>query len=365
MKITQVEVFRVNIPFRIPFVVWRGELPGKEHVLVKLTTDTGVTGWGEAAPFLFYAPETAAGIASVIEEALIDEIIGRDPCDVRAIYERFGMLDGHLFAKGAIEIALWDILGKVAGLPLFRLLGGPVRDSVPVTTVIHTTEPRLMGEEAVELVARGFDSLKIKIGFGIDGDEAMVAGVREAVGSSARIRVDAEEHYQTKEALAIARRLERYDLELISQPIARTDWEGMAFLRSQLPMPLLADEGIHSPHDVMTCIKHDSADMVNIKVLKSGGMLPSLDMAGICRAAHLPVMFGSMIESGVGTLFTAHLAATLPNVFSTELCGPLLLASDLLTEPVRVERGAIHLSQRPGLGYAVDERRLSDFRIDS
>lgn len=363
MRIARVEVMRVAIPFRVPFVVWRGELPGKEHVLVRIETDGGLTGWGEAAPFLFYAPETAKDVASLIEDVLAPEIIGLDPRDVRAIYERFGMLDGHLFARAAIEIALWDILGQASGQPLYRLLGGAVRDRVSVTTVLHVTDPADMAREAIELVARGFRSLKLKIGFGADQDEAMVATVRDAVGKDVLIRVDAEEHYTTKEALAIARRLERFNLELISQPIARTDWEGMALLRNALPMPLLADEGIHSPHDVMTCVKHGAADMVNIKVLKSGGLLPSLDMAGICRAAHLPVMFGSMIESGIGTLFALHLAAVLPNVFSTELCGPLLLTDDLLAEPLRVENGAYVLSDGPGLGATINQSRLDDMRI--
>lgn len=359
MRITQVEAIRVTIPFRRPFVVWRGELPGKEHVLVRVRTDTGLTGWGEAAPFLFYSPETAIDIASLVNETLAGEVIGRDPRDVRSIYESFGMLDGHHFAKGAVEMALWDILGQVANLPLHRLLGGAVHARVPVTTVIHSGEPAEMAEEAKALVRAGFPSLKIKIGFGPERDEAMVAAVREAVGPGIRIRVDAEEHYELKQALAVARRIERFDLELISQPVARTDWEGMAFLRTALQTPLLADEGIHSPHDVLTCVKHGAADMVNIKVLKSGGLLPSLDMAAICRAAHLPVLIGSMIEAGIGTLFSAHVAASLPGVFATELCGPLLLADDLLTTPLQVVDGHLTLPDAPGLGAAVDEDRLA------
>jgi muconate cycloisomerase len=363
MRIEHVEAMRVMISFKRPFVVWRGELPGKEHVIVRVRTDTGLTGWGEAAPFLFYSPETAIDIASIINDILAGEIIGRDPRDVRAIHESFGMLDGHLFAKCAVEIALWDILGQAANLPLYRLIGGAVRDRIPVTTVIHSDTPSAMAEEAKELVRAGFPSLKIKIGFGLDQDEAMVAAVREAVGSGIRIRVDAEEHYELKQALAVARRIERYDLELISQPIARTDWEGMAFLRRTIDTPLLADEGIHSPHDVLTCVKHGAADMVNIKVLKSGGLLPSLDMAAICRAAHMPVLIGSMIEAGIGTLFGAHAAAAIPGVFATELCGPLLLADDLLTTPLQVIDGHLTLPDAPGLGAAVDERRLASLIV--
>src|SRR5215216_6943082 len=232
MHITAVEAIQVDIPFRQPFVVWRGSIDQKRHVLVRVTTDTGLTGWGEAAPFLYYAPETAADVASMVGDFMAGDLIGKDPRDVRAIHEHFGMLDGHDFAKCAVETALWDILGQEARLPLYRLLGGAVRASVPLVTVLHVAEPEEMGREAREWVRQGFRRLKLKIGFGPDQDEAMAAKVREAVGSETLIRVDAEEHYTTKEALAVGRRLERYDPELISQPVARTDWEGMALLRA-------------------------------------------------------------------------------------------------------------------------------------
>jgi o-succinylbenzoate synthase len=363
MHIASVEAIQVDIPFRQPFVVWRGSIDRKRHVLVRVTTDTGLTGWGEAAPFLYYAPETAADVASMVGDFMTGELIGKDPRDVRAIYEHFGMLDGHEFAKCAVETALWDILGQAAGLPLYRLLGGAVRASVPLLTVLHVAEPEEMGREAREWVDRGFRRLKLKIGFGPEQDEAMVAKVREAAGSEVLIRVDAEEHYTTKEALAVGRRLERYDLELISQPVARTDWEGMALLRTALSTPLLADEGIHSPADVMTCVRAQAADMVNIKVVKSGGVLPSLEMAAICRAAHYPVVIGSMIEAGIGTLLGAHVAAVLPGVISTELCGPLLFAETLLDRPLRIEDSALWLDETPGLGAAVDEHLLERYRV--
>jgi o-succinylbenzoate synthase len=363
MYITSVEAIQADIPFKQPFVVWRGSVERKRHVFVRVTTDDGLTGWGEAAPFLYYAPETAADVASMVGDFMAAELIGKDPRNVRAIYEHFGMLDGHEFAKCAVETALWDLLGQAAGLPLYRLLGGAARASVPLLTVLHVAAPEEMAREAKEWVGRGFRRLKLKIGFGPDQDEAMVAKVREAVGNETLIRVDAEEHYTTKEALAVGRRLERYGLELISQPVARTDWEGMALLRTALAVPLLADEGIHSPADVLTCVRAQAADMVNIKVVKSGGLLPSLEMAAICRAAHYPVVIGSMIEAGIGTLLGAHVAATLPGVFSTELCGPLLFADTLLDRPLRIEDGALWLDETPGLGAAIAEDRLERYRV--
>lgn len=363
VRIERVETFRVAVPFTEPFVVWRGSFPAKEHVLVRVTTDSGLQGWGEGAPFLFYAPEAAPDISWFVDNVLAGEVIGRDPRDIQAIANEFAMFDGHLFAKGAIEMALWDLLGQVTGLPVYRLLGGPVRSAVPITAVLHVDEPSEMAREATELVGRGMRSLKLKIGFGADRDIAMVAAVREAVGSEVRIRVDAEEHYSVKEALAICRRLERFGLELVSQPVARTDWVGMAALRAATEIPLLADEGIHDTHDVMTCVRHHAADMINIKMLKCGGILNSIEMDAISRAAHLPVMVGSMIEAGIGTLAGAHFAMARPNVFSTELCGPLLYADDLLMEPLIVRDGELLVPDRPGLGAVPSEQALERFAV--
>jgi L-alanine-DL-glutamate epimerase-like enolase superfamily enzyme len=362
MRITEIEAIPVDVPFKQPFVVWRGTIPFRRHVLVRIATDDGITGWGEGAPFFFYAAETAADVESMVTDYLAPELIGKEPRDIRSLMAGFAMIDGHEFAKCAVETALWDILAQAVGLPLYRLLGGAYHPNVPLVAVLHTGEPEEMAEEARAWVARGFRTLKIKLGFGAERDEANVAAARAAVGPAPLIRVDAEEHYALKEALAIARRIERFGIELISQPVARTDWEGMALLRTLLPMPLLADEGIHSPADVMHCVRAQAADMVNIKVLKSGGLLASLEMAAICQANHLPIVVGSMIETGIGTLLAAHFALVTRGVFSTELCGPLLYQDDLLDRSLAIHDGAIWLDERPGLGAAVDPVKLERFR---
>jgi o-succinylbenzoate synthase len=363
MNIVSVDAFLVDLPFRVPFVVWRGTAPSKQHVLVRITTDDGIVGWGEAAPFLYYAPETALDVQNFVIGMMRDELMGRALTDVRSLMQAFAMLDGHEFAKAAVETALWDILGKRYGVPVYRLLGGAAHEHVPVLTVLHVAEPDAMADEAEALVATGLRRLKFKIGFGVDADEEMVARVRERVGSEVKLRADAEESYTTKTALQVGRQLERYDLELLSQPVPRTDWEGMALLRQSLDIPILADEGIHSAHDVLTCVRASAADMVNIKVLKSGGATEAMAMGAICSAAHLPVVVGSMIEGGIGTLMGAHVAKALPAVFSTELCGPFLFADDLLTEPLQIRDGGLVVPDGPGLGATVDEAKLERYRV--
>jgi o-succinylbenzoate synthase len=363
MQISAVDAYLVEVPFRVPFVVWRGSIPAKQFVLVKVVTDEGIVGWGEAAPFLYYAPETAPDVLGFVTTVMRDELVGRDFLDVRSAMRSFNVLGGHEFARAAVETALWDVFGKRYGLSVYQLLGGAAHERVPVLTVLHAAEPDEMADEAAELVAAGLRRLKLKIGFGIDADEAMVARVRERVGPAIALRADAEESYTVKSALQVGRRLQRYDLELLSQPVPRTDWEGMALLRQSLDMPILADEGIHSAHDVLTCVRWSAADMVNVKVLKSGGATEAMAMGAICAAAHLPVVIGSMIECGIGTLMGAHVAIAMPPVFSTELCGPFLLADDLLVEPLRVRDGELVMPGGPGLGAVVDEARVEQYRV--
>jgi L-Ala-D/L-Glu epimerase / N-acetyl-D-glutamate racemase len=363
LKIVSVETVIAEIPFRAPFTVWRGSVTSKAHVLVRITTDTGLVGAGEAAPFLYYAAESAAGIRAIITDCLTNDLVGRDPREIRAIMMAFEAVDGHHAAKAAVETALWDLLGKSLGAPIYRLIGGAVRTNVPLVVVLNTAKPAAMATEARHWVDRGFRRLKIKLGFGTDADEAAVAHVREAVGSAPEIRVDAEERYTTKEALVLSRRLERFRIELVSQPIPRTDWRGMRLLREALETPVLADECIFSAADVLRCIDEGAADMVNIKVLKCGGLLASLEMEGIARAGGLGVVVGSMIEAGVGSLLSAHFAAAAPAAFSAELCGPLLFTDDLLDRPLRISDGDLQLDDAPGLGAGLDAERLERYRV--
>ncbi len=143
--------------------------------------------WGEAAPFLYYAPETAEDVASFVTNVMREQLEGREFPDVRSLMKQFSVLDGHEFAKAAVETALWDLFGKQHGLPVYQLLGGSAQDKVPVLTVLHNDEPATMAQEAAELVASGMTRLKLKIGFGADEDEEKVARVRERVGAGVLI----------------------------------------------------------------------------------------------------------------------------------------------------------------------------------
>ncbi|MDE0170077.1 MAG: hypothetical protein OXS29_11240 [bacterium] len=363
MKITSVDVWPVSIPFVKPFEVWRGVARTKDHVIVEVHTDEGISGIGEASPFLYYAAETQEDVVATLTNHLAPMVRGLDPFDTERLNRLFDtVVDGHHFSKAAIEMALWDIIGKALGVPVYRLLGGSVRDAVEVIALLDNGRPAAMAAQAADRVEAGYRHLKVKIGFDPATDVAMVAAVVGAVGRSASVRVDAEESYDLKTSLRIARRLEELEVELLSQPISRHHHRQMARLRETISIPLLVDESIEIPADVMLAADLGTGDLVNIKVVKCGGILKAKRMAAIAEGAGMDCLVGSMIEMGPGTACGAHVAISTPNVtYASELVGPQLIDGDVLVDPIEIHQGRVRLPDRPGLGVELDRERLARY----
>jgi L-alanine-DL-glutamate epimerase-like enolase superfamily enzyme len=366
MKISSINCYTVNIPFIRPFEVWRGVAKTKNHVIVEVETDDGITGIGEASPFLYYAPETQEDILATLMHYMPELILGRDPFELEALSDLLHQtIDGHHFSKAAVEMALWDIIGKKLGVPLYQLLGGRCRRTVPLVAILMSNAPDELAREAKEWVDKGFSRLKVKIGYGLEKDMAKVHAVREAVGTDISIRVDAEEAYDLKGSLSVARHLQEYGIELLSQPIPRYNYDDMAILRKSIDIPLLVDESIVTPEDVMLAVQMGTGDLVNIKVVKSGGILNAKRMSAIAKAAGKDCLVGSMLEMGPGTLFAAHFAVSTVNVtYANEIIGPLMLVDDILKQPIHVQNGELLLPETPGLGIELDRSKLKKYSAD-
>jgi len=360
VRITRLEAISVTVRFRHPFVVWRGAVESKGHVIVLVHTDDGRVGVGEAAPFLQYAAETPEDVRATLECYLAPLLEGFDPFELETLGGMFShALEGHNFSKCAVEMALWDLVGQKLGVPLYQLLGGRVREALQIAVVLRTGSPEEAAREARERIAQGFSALKLKLGFGLEEDVERVRRVREGVGPGIAIRVDPEESYDLKSALALARALEPQGLELMSQPVPRTAWEDMRLLRERMTTPLLADECIVTPEDVLYCAHTGAADAINIKVPKSGGLLNARRMIAIAQAAGLPCLLGSMLELGPGTAFAAHFGVSSPAItWPCEIQGPILLEADALESPLRIENGRLWPPDGPGLGIKLELDRL-------
>lgn len=359
MKITKVEAFTADIPYKKPFVINGGPSHVGEHVLTRVHTDEGIIGYGEGAPMVSYSDETQKDILYGVLDYLAPMVVGMDPFDLEEIHHRMDVvLPGHHFAKASIDLALYDIMGKHLNLPAHALLGGKVRDRIPMAWVVGIGTIAEMVEEAVSHVKTyGFGTVKLKIGREPHKDLDVVREVRAALGPRVKIRVDANQGYDVATAIKTLRKMEQYDLELVEQPVARWNLLGMAEVAAALDTPIEADESMFGLHDAMTLIRLRAADIINIKIMKPCGLYGSKKVAAAAEGAGLTCLVGSMVEFGPGTAAGLHFAAAHRVVaHACEPVGGFLFQGDVVEEDFSLSAvvdGCLPVPQGPGLGVTL------------
>ena len=245
-----------------------------EHGLVFVETDDGVTGIGEISSVF---KRRGRLLCREVEQVLGPALVGEDPFRIALLLAKMDRaLDGAEAAKAGLEMALYDIVGKALGTPVYNLLGGLVRERVPLSYSIPFGDPGEMAELAAALAGQGYGTVKVKVGVDPRRDVEAVRWVREAVGPDVRVRVDANMAWRTpKEAVAMIAQMEPYGVELVEQPLRPRNLEGMAFVRRHARVPIMADESVWTPEDAMRVIRAGAADVVNVYVSESGGLLPA------------------------------------------------------------------------------------------
>jgi muconate cycloisomerase len=364
MRIVEIEPILVAVPLREPVSGVHGVTNVQRSVLVRIAGETGVEGWGNVDPTPGYSPVSADDVRAAVL-TVAPALLGRDAFDVRQALAVMDRELAHGFeAKAAVEMALWDLKGRAVGLPVHSLLGGRVRDEVTLNAWIGTVPPAQAAREALEWLGRGFATAKIKVnGPGAEGIER-VAAVRAAVGPRLALRVDFNESLALADAVDVVKRLEPYDLTLVEQPIRRDDIAGLATIRRATGIPLMADESVTGPASLIEIIRREAADIVKLKVMKQGGFLRTLAMLDCAAAAGLRVVIGHGFGLTLSTLAEAAVAATSDAVLpGCEAVGPLKMAGDVVIDPVRLDGGAIKLTDAPGLGAVVDPEALARHRV--
>jgi len=330
MHITKIVCIPVDIPYRKTFRISGGGVDVCQNVLVKVVTDDGLAGYGEASPLPAYSEETQGTVIHAIRDFLAPALIGQDPRDLNrldALMEH--TLSGHAFAKGGISMALYDLAGKALGAPVYRLLGGKRHARIPFNATVGISSLDEMVADARALVAAGFRDIKIKIGRHLKEDLARLRAIRQAIGPDISIRVDANQGYRSGDALPALRQMESVGLLWFEQPVPRGDLDGMARLARELETNILADESAYTPADVMALARHEAADVINIKISKYG-LGNAQRMAAVAEAASLPCMVGCMMIMGLATAASLHFCAAHDFPYASELDGPLFLADDVL-----------------------------------
>ncbi|MES2259357.1 MAG: muconate/chloromuconate family cycloisomerase [Pseudomonadota bacterium] len=365
IRIERVDVLLLDVPTIRPHQLSVTTMRQQNLVLVRIAASDGIVGWGEATTIggLAYGEESPESMKANIETYMAPLLVGADATSPAArmldIASRF---QGNRFARCAIETALFDAQARRLGVPLSALFGGRVCDSLPVAwTLASGDTARDIAEAEKMLDLRRHNVFKLKIGARtVRDDVAHVAAIKRALGERASVRVDVNQAWEETDAMLGMQMLEHAGVDLVEQPIAAGNHEGMRRLRNMNRVPLMADEALHGPADAYKLATGRAADVFAIKITQSGGLRGAQQVAAIGEAADVALYGGTMLEGPVGTIASAQLFATFSNLsWGTELFGPLLLTEEILRTPLVYQDFALQLPSGPGLGIELDEDRIA------
>jgi muconate cycloisomerase len=371
MRIKQVEAIPVRVPLAAGMTTRtaHGEHHTSDYVIVRVLTDEGLVGLGEATVSALWSGETSKSTVAAISELIGPAIVGRDPRRITAIRKEMDFLIKlNPFTKAAVEMALWDIAGKAAGVPVYQLLGGKVREQIPTKMMIgafNVAHSRALAQRFLEW---GFRCLKVKVGLDLAGDLARVNAVREVAGPGVTLTIDANCGWNATTARHALEQLRPLNLLVAEQPIAPGDNEAMAALRAQCGIPIMADESVFTLADAWNVARTHAADVISIYPGKNGGIAGAIEIAHVAQAAGIACHVGSNLELGIGSAAMLHLACAVPAIDSTtypaDILGPHYHEADLLVRPLDLNPGGALVPEGPGLGVELDEHLLTKFRVD-
>ena len=365
MKIDRIQVIGISAGMKKPLRIAKMVREKSSSMIVKIHTDEGIQGFGEATFAHFFAGETLESARGVIEKHLAPVLTGRDPNNILLRMDEMDrIIHGNPFAKAAVETALWDIKGKVLGVPVYDLLGGRRRNKIPVCQSVGYGEAKDMIDEALERISGGFDTLKIYCGRESPrADLDRLRQIRSAVGDGISLYVEVNQRWSFKNAQWLMPRLEELNVLFVEQPIHHLLHRELKVLRETSPVPIALDEGVFSPADVISAKQRGLGDIMNIYVLKAGGIHNAKTALSICEAAGLDAFVGSFNELSVSTAAGVQVAATLGELpYPCYLVGPMGYEEDLLKQPLEIREGHLYVPDRPGLGIDVDEHILEKLR---
>lgn len=356
--IKSIDVKVIELPLKKQWKISLYQQTSRAHAVVRVVTEDGIVGYGEAAPSPAFMGETGYTMEVAILRYLAPSITGMNVFDMDLIHEKMNFaIYGNYAAKSAIDIALYDIMGKMLNIPAYQLLGGKYRDKIELSWVVGMQDLDASIEEAREKLKEGYRVLKVKVGNSPETDYNLLKRIRDELGENFPIRLDANQGYDYKTALETFRRLEEFGLESIEQPVRRWDIEGMKMLRERLNTPVMADESVSDFHAVMCIIREKACDIVNIKVGKVGGLTMAKKIAACLEAEGLTATAGSNLEVGIGSSASIHFVAStnIASVPNDLLLGGPLHQRDLIVNDFEVKDGFVKVPETPGLGIQVDE----------
>lgn len=352
MRIVDIKTKHLSVPLKTPFKTAVRKVDSVEDVIVEIHTDTGDVGYGEAPPTGLITGDTTGAIIGAIEDHIKKSIIGMEIENIEGIFERLKKsIIGNTSAKAAVDMAIFDLYGKLYNAPLYKLLGG-YRNKLETDITISVNDVDEMIKDSLAAVKQGYKILKVKVGKDPKKDIQRITKIRDAIGKDAKIRIDANQGWSAKDAVKIMSEIEdrQIDIELVEQPVPYWDLEGLKYVTDNIETPVLADESVFSPKDALKLLQHRAADLLNIKLMKTGGIYNALKICNLAQIYGVECMIGCMLEAKVSVTAAAHLACAKKVITKVDLDGPVLCSKDPVIGGAIFDGAEIRLSQGPGLG---------------
>jgi L-alanine-DL-glutamate epimerase-like enolase superfamily enzyme len=371
MQITHIETFAVHIPLKparhmVTSLGWHRE---SNYVLVRVGTDAGIEGIGEATVMPLWSGETVWSAQAILDRIFGPAVIGADPTNIDDINQRMDRTARHnWFAKSAIEMACWDIAGKAANKPVYELLGGAVR---PLTIECRFSMGAYAADHAQtlagELIGRGFQTIKVKVGGDPVASLIRVRTVRDVIGPDRNLTIDANCGWDVDTAIRCVNEMEDCRIALNEQPTPDGDYHGMARLRRETKPPVMADDMCFDMQHARELIAHKACDLISVYPGKNGGISKSKAIVEFAAQHGVGCSIGSNLEWDFGTAAMAHLVVACPNMqvekFPGDMLGPEYHAVRLVTNPIEIDGPRVTITDRPGLGVDVDWPAVREHQI--
>jgi L-alanine-DL-glutamate epimerase-like enolase superfamily enzyme len=356
--IHSIRAHAIDLPLLADFVTSKKRYSSLPYVITEATSYSGRRGYGEAREATQITGETTESILGIINKQFAPALKGMNPFDIEAIHAAMNEICfGNTAAKSAVDLCVYDLMGQICQQPVCRLLGGKLKSEVQTSKAIGLGKRDAVLQEAKDLVNQGFSILKLKTGIDPEEEIKMIREIRETIGPDIRLKLDANQGWILREALKVIRAVDFCGIEVVEQPLPVSDLKGSAELRKLIDPPVMLDEGIHSPSDVIQIAESGAADMINIKLIKTGGLYPALAVNAVAEAAGMICQIGSL-DTTIGSAAAAHLAMAKNNIRYAEIVGPTRLKKDV-AEGLTIVGGMVRIEDGPGYGIKVDPNLLN------
>lgn len=350
MKIREIDFFRLDMPLSVPYTIAYETVSHASNIILKLITDTSLTGWGCAAPDFSVTGETVEDVIQSTETVIQDRLIGCNPFRIaRIIHELKKLIPNSSSAIAMVDMALYDLIARKAELPLYQILGG-FRKQIPTSITIGILPLDATLQQAKQHLKNGFTILKLKGGLNLSEDIEKVVKLRETLGNDFILRFDANQGYTFEQSVAFIESVKSAKLEIIEQPTCQEKDARLGKVTQAVSVPVMADESIRTLKDAFRMASNDRIDMINIKLMKMGGIFESLHINSVAKAAGLEVMVGCLDESALGISAGLHFALSRANIEFADLDGHLDLGNDPFSGLFHLKGGILTPSEKPGLG---------------